>query len=320
MKSFIFSLVFCFVGLTLTFGQQSTNEQDRLASEYKFEKMRQLAASQDVPIAFYGILWDQNGNAVPGATVEVQIKHYDPVKLTDVKTVQVVSTNDGHFAVLGEKGSTLSVRQISKYGYEYLRDGTQQTSFNFWDWMPEKAFHSDPNQPVVFRVRKKEPPTLVIPGDFHPQLKYSGDVRAVDLVQREVWKLGVDATREYPELTQDLLVTVQQDESKSECTVTLSTTNAMDGVLMSDDLLYVAPVSGYQSKVEFSLPMGARNEAKRFYLKGRGGNLYARIDVNLIAYPERLFFTMRTWANPRGERNLDYDETLYRQYREQQRR
>ena len=62
-------------------------------------------------------------------------------------------------------------------------------------------------------------------------------------------------------------------------------------------------------------PMGARNQARLFYIKARGGNLYARIDANIMVFPERLFFSMKTWANPRGERNLDYDDKIYHDYK-----
>ena len=315
MRRTLSAVLVCAIWFTSAYGQEPTNNYERMANEQAKEKTRKEIQSRDVPISFYGIVFDQNGVPVSGAAVTIHISQYAPKIIMGIKDIKVVSTNDGRFVVSGERGSSLSVDGIEKYGYEYSRDGSQPDIFNYWTYPPNQPFHSDPINPVVFLVRKKEPPTLVIPGDFHPQLKYNEDVEAVDLVERQSWDIGPNAKYAHPELTQDIHIKVQRNEGGSDCVVTVSTLSSTDGVLMTNEVLYVAPAEGYQQAVEERFPMGVRDQVRHFYVKGRDGKLYARIDATIYAYPERLFFTMRTWANPRGGRNLDYDEELYRQYK-----
>jgi len=108
-------------------------------------------ASQQInqKIDFYGKVVDESEAPLPGSTVEF---HGIAFPEAEFRT-NVVSGADGKFFVGGITGVTVFVR-VNREGYEEIR-GTNKNKFVFQSPMPPDGFQSDPDNPIVFRLRKK---------------------------------------------------------------------------------------------------------------------------------------------------------------------
>ena len=83
----------------------------------------------------------------------------------------------------------------------------------------------------------------------------------------------------------------------------------------SDRLEFEAPESGYQPEILYRHDVADPNYVgqlkKLFFLKLRNGTAYARIDVELIGmWNDSSAVFMKSWVNPRGSRNLEFDPKL----------
>jgi hypothetical protein len=81
------------------------------------------------------------------------------------------------------------------------------------------------------------------------------------------------------------------------------------GIVLSDKLLYEAPLEGYQKQVKVT---GNKGEVKGFtnnflYVKSDGGASYSRIVFVLRDSSNRISGHGDIYTNPGGSRNLEYD-------------
>lgn len=108
-------------------------------------------AAQDMnrPIEFYGKAVDEKGDPLSGATVRFGCVVFPENHFT----TNAVTDAQGMFSLTGVTGAVLNVR-MSKEGYEEVQ-GTNQSSFAYYS-LGGTGFYPDPNNPVIFYLRKKE--------------------------------------------------------------------------------------------------------------------------------------------------------------------
>lgn len=113
---------------------------------------------------------------------------------------------------------------------------------------------------------------------------------------------------------------------------TVTVVDKETGVLVSDERLYEAPESEYQSQVQFSekifdrfvdnRPKGISDKMKYLYVRGPQGQFYSRVELQISTTPydsilpqcrSEIVMSGRVYANPMGRRNLEYD----RQYNDE---
>jgi len=260
--------------------------------------------SKDVPLNFYGKVIDQELKPVIDVAVTVQIAYFDPTvpySFTGVKSVVVHTDTAGLFSIEDQVGSAFSVSKISKEGYEYLY---RELAF--------ERIKADKHKPVIFNVRKKEKSEFIIPGEFHFAFDSRNTAIEVDLIKRQFAKPGILGTRDWAKDEQaDIKIRTTLD-SNSHYVVTFSTPDKGDGIIVSDQLLYVAPPDGYAPSQTLILPMPGDLQ-KTLYLKGRQGRSYSRLNVRTRATAEKLNVSIDSWTNPNGSRNVDYDGKTYSQ-------
>ena len=111
--------------------------------------MSEAGQEMNRPIDFYGKAVDEKGEPLSGANVRFGCvvfpeKHFTTNAVTDVQ---------GMFALTGVTGAVLNVR-VNKEGYEEVQ-GTNQNSFAYYS-PTGTGFYPDPNNPIIFQLRKKE--------------------------------------------------------------------------------------------------------------------------------------------------------------------
>lgn len=208
-------------------------------------------------------------------------------------------------------GNLVFVGRIIKRGYEY---GLKNNPSGFEYAAPIERDRHKPNRnkPVVFTMRKKEPPTLVIPGDFSRGLDSKGTEYELDLLERvliQAGKLGKYSEKEHA----DLRIKATLSNDGSSYAVTFTSPDKKSGILVREDLLYVAPAEGYAPRQTITVSIPGKVE-KHLYVKGRQGRLYSRLDIIISSNEgKNIGMNIKSWSNPTGSRNVDFDEDLYGQ-------
>src|SRR5437899_6821689 len=103
---------------------------------------RLYSQDHNVPVAFYGLVVDQDTNPLPNVIVDLAVieEYVDPPPATDLRRkmtrLQKLTGTDGRFEVTGLKGASVEVHSLTKDGYEqeypnttYGGYGAQTTTF-----------------------------------------------------------------------------------------------------------------------------------------------------------------------------------------------
>jgi len=124
-----------------------------------------------------------------------------------------------------------------------------------------------------------------------------------------LWNREDGKKRRY--LNCDFTVAAEKGSSSNTWVVTYTAINEAGGLIFTNKLLYVAPADGYQRKVTLNGPPWP----KYMYLRSRSPVIYSRVLLKHDDLQEtnkgigfRIIF--ESWANPYGERNLEYDSRL----------
>jgi hypothetical protein len=104
----------------------------------------------------------------------------------------------------------------------------------------------------------------------------------------------------------DFQVIASLDTNSLIWTVVLKPCNTNDGIVVSEQLLYVAPEGGYSAEYTFKAEDHKIPKAKYVYLCNRDSALYTRLEINGLN-ANKDFFRLWTTAvtNPYGGRNLE---------------
>lgn len=257
------------------------------------------------PISFWGVVVDQHGDPVQGATVHCSWNDLSPSRTSEA---YVTSGDDGLFSLNDKTGKILSV-SVAKEGFRRCRSGY----FSFEYANPsDRAYHRpDPDRPVVFRLIKKAPPEPTVQRErMEFRIPEGQDSVGVDLLgQRAV---GED------DPSVDLVVHAQHGPITEkdgfrwlDWRVVLSVPGG--GLQVGTECPPLAPEEGYQPNMEFSGKVEGRHSLagieEWFFLKSRNGQYFSRIHLGVSAAPEgggTPIVRLRQYVlNPSGSRNLE---------------
>lgn len=274
-------------------------------------RLELIKASEDI-IEFRGRLADQFGKPVEGATVTFHVGQAALLPKAPLE-LRVVSDSRGDFGIDPQKdavrGAMLSIVGIEKEGYEYKALAGEKWGFDYRKNNPNR--HT-PNKacPVVFHMRKKGAnPTFLFQEmslKFQVPVADSGKAIGYDFVQRGSIRNVANPAGEDAARVADLQVKATINTNDATWAVVLSPDNTNGGILVSDQLLYEAPETGYQP--EYTLTPEDRKpvKAKYVYLKSRNPAIYTRYEIVQVNANKEFFrLSGRSMTNPYGELNLE---------------
>jgi hypothetical protein len=245
---------------------------------------------------------DENSNAVVGAQVSF---HWMEIPANDgSRSSNVESGSDGLFSLRGAVGPSLTV-SVSKEGYYTSRS----TPDGFHYSLENDTFHADPQNPVIFSLRKKGVPEPLI------------HIAGIGLRTMRDFLLAADGRPTEVSLRDGRLAPVGQGDLKVEfragepiapseiswwCQVSVAGGGLME---TSEEFPFLAPEYGYQEFDQWSIASTNWTESldKQYYVKLRDGN-FGRVKLRVIGVPQRAYFRMESFLNPSGSRNLEFDQ------------
>lgn len=272
-------------------------------------QMREMMNDANRPIAFYGLVIDQDRNPISGVKVTLQIRRTIEIGTVGIRDafdyLSLITGSDGQFALTDAKGAVLVVKSLEKAGYEPSEKATRGM---YWYWRePKDAYRPNSKQPEIFHMWKKAGAEELIFADKFYGIEPDGRVYAIDLVghkKNEGGSVG-DFKVSLRRPTQ-----ISADEKFDwSCII-----EAIGGgvIATNEEQMYRAPENGYLPRFEVKMsasdPQWSDRAKFQFYLKSRDGRIYARIAAEAFAnYRNKAVFSVKYFVNPSGSRNLEFD-------------
>jgi len=300
-------------------------EQETQEGREYLAAMREDVKKRDVPITFVGKVIDQYGLPVVNADVEIHLHHFSLTAeyYEDIQDIHIKSDKNGAINLRNKKGNSIYIETIKCDGYEYNRNENPDDSFSYWDEFSERAIVPDKTNPVIFRLRKKGEPTYLIEWeDYTPHIFYAratDEVWYLDLVWpdfRPAHHTNLNVGYGFQPMYTDATVIVRSNQDHAAYNICFTAPDASGGIMETNVLMYTAPESGYQTNLVYSVPIIGKEMYETnafFYIKSRGGKIYARINAYFLSYGYYnggVIVSFHTWANPYGERNLENEPRL----------
>jgi hypothetical protein len=253
------------------------------------------------PIEFYGRVVDENNQPIEGAGVEFVWTHFAPLAEETPKT-NTISDYNGNFSITGVIGANLGV-YVGKNGY-YNVKALNQNDFSYSTLPGMTPFQSDPNNPVIFHLRKKGSGADLISANLNPKISLDGTPIWVDLLAA---KTGENGQLKISQIKPTYL----EAKQAKEWSFTMSIPSG--GFVEEDDAFpFEAPEYGYQPVIEFKFNKGETIWAtllkKSYYIAfgqpPRYGWLTVETDIGWGG--ARLHYAI----NPDGSRYLEPKEIM----------
>jgi hypothetical protein len=251
-----------------------------------------------MPINFYGRVVDENEQPVPGTKIELS---WTDLSKAGSSQAQTTTDAQGSFSLLNQTGRNLQVR-VSKDGYYTPK--RQQISFDYAGFWDANYHEPNPNNPVIFHLRKKNQGEALRGGEIRPTIPANGTPVRFDLLnggkvspdgQLEI--AAVTNTEKYPPRIFDWRATI----------------SVPGGGLVEHnaEFPFEAPEDGYQLNAEFDMPTNAQDWKrlieKSYFIKFGSPPRYGRIEVRLNGGSQKA--SISYWVNPSGSRNLEASST-----------
>lgn len=258
-------------------------------------RQQQALADWQAPIEFYGKVVDENTNLVAGASVT--FKWVETPSEEGNRTSQTHSDAEGLFSLQNAKGPDLTVL-VSKNGYYTSRS----TPDSFRYSLGNEKFHANPQNPVIFSLRKKGQGVELITSEngMRPNVW----VR----IPKDNTPVRVDLLEKKPSATGQLEISQIKPPFQGATNWSFRMSIPDGGLIENqDEFQFAAPESGYQPTVEYDFAKGETNwitqVSKQFYIAFGQPRKYGwlRIESNLAQ--ETIFLTYA--INPDGSRNLE---------------
>lgn len=248
------------------------------------------------PINFYGKVLDENNQPVEGASVDFKWTDLSP---NGTSEYHATSDSSGLFSMVNQTGKRLSVT-ASKPGF-YSAADARLASFEYAN-PADGLFAPDPNNPVVFHLRKKGEAAQLIHG-----LKLFGS--------REGTLSYVDLTTAKAALSPpgDLTVQCTRSERNADKKFDWTFTLGVPGgglIETTDEFMFLAPDGGYHPSFQINHrindPDWTGQEKHKFFVKSQDGQHYARLVITIMPdYSQNAAYDLEWYLNPNGSPNLE---------------
>ncbi len=275
-------------------------------------QVRRQLLNDNKPIEFHARVIDQFHQPVSGAVVEGRLFRNDEEKLSPAnflrfkpgdeivrETLELISDNDGWIRLTRRRGQFIVIESLACSGYVWRFEKFQ----NFhYDRPNLSEDFKDRTKGHIFQVWKKGETEKLIPFHFAVPVDLEGtNWYGVDFFR------GVISDGKTGDFRFWFLTTTDVNGQPAR----RFRFEAPDGGLQLDakPYPYEAPADGYAPGQDWMYePFGQHAKGnhsetlvRRFYVRGRGGKIYASVTWNFIAS------AISGYINPAGSRNLDPD-------------
>lgn len=160
------------------------------------EKSIAFAKRNNVPIAFYGRVVDQDSRPLQGVTVEYTLTAIPTIPVpwgpSEIKNDTCVTDQNGLFSVEGKRGSGLDITGLAKQGYR--KSGYyQQADVSYEPHDPQRHM-PDSKKPVEFMMIREDLPKADKVYDRQLQLNWNAETTTADF-GLDIGKLEFTASR-----------------------------------------------------------------------------------------------------------------------------
>jgi hypothetical protein len=276
-------------------GTNAEEDYQRLLRE-RPESAQAFREDPDLPVAFYGLMVDQDSNALANVKVDVEITQWSLSNLprTALKLIKIEkqTDEDGRFEVRGLNAHGVTIRKFTKDGYEPELIQAQYGEY--------QAQAGSLDQPKVFRLWNTNLHEPLIAGERKFQIVPDGRHYGIDLIKGAITESNEG----------DLVVWIKRAESLTRrydwsCELAVPKGGLAEH---GEYVMFRSPEAGYTNS--FTLQEQATTDGwssgfgkKRFYLRLRNGQMYGRIVVSLnVDSPATMRLSYA--VNPSGSRIL----------------
>ncbi len=263
------------------------------------EKIRCSIEAANVPIHFWGKVIDESGVGVSGVHIGYLIQRAgrmdaDDSIADDDSRESLVSSEDGLFSITNVRGTTLSMEDFTKVGYDV--NINQQNTFSYFG--TPKLFTPSQKEPHIFVMRSINQLLDVRKASQKIRMPWDGRAIHIDLDSCTVSPSGA------------LVLTATRTELTGHFGWNLSLT--IDGGDLKEaptGVAFIAPVDGYVPKWQCGYePNGkpwqfARDANVYYRQKGKFGRL--KLQIYADAGPEDVSVFLETFVNMSGTRNTE---------------
>ncbi len=270
-----------------------------------------LVDSKNVPILFYGLCLDQDGNPLEGVRLKLGVRQWRGVSRLDLQGVELafdrISDKSGRFELTGINGDVAGVDGAQKEGYTWMKKGS--ASVDFWG---RRTFVPTLDSPFILHFWKKlgaEPLYVTQPFNFQG-VRCNGEPVTYDLITGAKTPQSANPSVRFAMQRAPETLT-RQNKAKYDWLYTIEIPGG--GVLeTTTNMPFVAPAEGYlpRASIGFQADDPAwKAEAQRVLFFKTSTGSYGRLEVRLLADDEgnEASFKWTSYLNPSGSPVLEYD-------------
>ncbi len=283
------------------------------------EVSREMAKERNQDIFFYGQVTDLDGAPIEGAEVKMRVRIFGarkPVK--PFKEHFAVTDKKGYFSIQSF-GEMITLDEIVKEGYVY-----------HYQFNPGRSVHSvkvekrvglgyEPDKPIIFKIRKKGPPALLMSGGSGRLSLKSGESQYWDMYLRSTARESDLILRNmiHKDWHADVKVSVEEDVSGNR--LVFESLDPDSGFFSTDtkfkEELIEAPEHGYKPKLVIPIK---EEDAGHLYacVKNDGGLFYSRMTVRFSQRKSTDYVSLECHysTNMTGDRGFESSIDHYMQY------
>jgi len=319
LRTLLVLLVFSFLtNLVLAAGSMSDDDKAAYGKQKKMNEVsREMAKTINQEIVFYGKVVDFEGQPVPGAVVDMHTRIFgvDAPK-GNIRRLSVTADGDGRF-VAESHGEMISLDDIRKDGYVYKFRYNPMRSVNSAVKELRKGPSFEPDQPIVYRMRKLAPSAYLTSDSLTFGLK-DGRVELLDLYEHQWVSPDRVFTHRMGAPYWHADVSFRAEGSGDKFTLFIEALDEGSGFAVQAVEFYEeltrAPDEGYQQKLEVPVPKN-KSGVLTLYVKGEGGLFYSRMMVRYWKQDnyDGVRLDVSEATNPTGDKALEFDPERYRQ-------
>jgi hypothetical protein len=262
---------------TANITKPATPKPSAVTSMGTAEVTKKFVEGKNVPVEFYGLVIDQNSNALAGVDVKVTVQQLTTLNpaAAELGAKEVpferITGPDGRFEINGLKGESVDLASIQKDGYEVepTKRGFGSSSGSF-------------DQPVVFKMWRTNIHEQLITGEKSFRIVPDGRSYFINLTDDTISE----------SFGGDLKVWIQYTNQpvRGQLYDWTAGINVVNGGLLEESLgsaMYEAPTDGYVPSFQLSgqIKGGQRGDIgeRQFYLKLKNGQEYGQMSIGLYA-------------------------------------
>lgn len=236
------------------------------------------SSNQNVRVAYYGRVIDQNGSPIPDVKIGATVRHwYEPDFFAFALGARFVhlttkTDSDGRFKLHGASGDVIGLDfQKQKYELEPGRYSFSPASGSF-------------DSPVAFRMWPTNIHEHLITGEIKSRIVPDGRTYIIDIIKGTIAEGGEGDLKVWVKRPAQITYGKRYDWS---CGM-----DVINGGLLAEadanSAMYSAPADGYTPSFQFEQKIGSgwgdTTGLRRFFVILNNGQEYGRITIELMAY------------------------------------